>query len=242
MDFPRHAGFFIRTWAEAYARPRRGLPAGHPDAACSLRGQASARLRLAAGCDRQARCLRLAAGCDRQAAQFAAECVVSDHRLCHHRAGSCPSRCRLGCVAFVASQDKTFCKLTHDLDGAMGFVIAAEAATGKPTGPVTKVWEAQYGAWTTGSVGLMCASRYQNGGGPEYRELVVAAADAYLRTSPGEDVDSWPLTFGHAISLELAASRRISLAHEAYLRRSERRWVRWRLIGSLKATPCPRPA
>jgi hypothetical protein len=65
----------------------------------------------------------------------------------------------------------------------------------------------------------MCLSRHNNGGPSRYRDLVTAAADVYLRTLPGEDVDAWPLTFGHAISLELGAWR--LTAREASLKRAE---------------------
>jgi len=56
-------------------------------------------------------------------------------------------------------------------------------------------------------VGMMCVSRYENTGKVAYRTLIVAAADAYLDSLPGAQTDAWPLTFGQAISLELAAFR-----------------------------------
>jgi len=36
---------------------------------------------------------------------------------------------------------------------------------------------------------------------------MIAAADAYLESLPGEGVDAWPGTFGQVITLELAAYR-----------------------------------
>jgi hypothetical protein len=54
---------------------------------------------------------------------------------------------------------------------------------------------------------MMCVSRYENTGTIGYRDLILAAADAYMNSLPGEDCDAWPMTFGQAISLELAAFR-----------------------------------
>ena len=60
---------------------------------------------------------------------------------------------------------------------------------------------------STAAVDVMCTSRYQNTGRVGFRELIVAAADAYLDSLPGEEIDAWPLGFGQAITLELAAFR-----------------------------------
>jgi hypothetical protein len=54
---------------------------------------------------------------------------------------------------------------------------------------------------------MMCVSRYDNIGNVRYRDLVLAAADAYLDSLPDDREDAWPATFGHAICLELAAWR-----------------------------------
>ena len=64
-------------------------------------------------------------------------------------------------------------------------------------------------------VAMMCVSRYENTGNIRYRDLVHAAADAYRSTPPPDDADPVPETFGHAISLELAAWR--STARPEYL-------------------------
>ena len=54
---------------------------------------------------------------------------------------------------------------------------------------------------------MMCVSRYDNTGRAGYRPLILAAADAYLDSLPAAEDDAWPVTFGQAISLELAAWR-----------------------------------
>ena len=54
---------------------------------------------------------------------------------------------------------------------------------------------------------MMCVSRYDNTGQATYRDLILAAADAYHGSLPRDSEDAWPVTFGHAISLQLAAWR-----------------------------------
>lgn len=71
----------------------------------------------------------------------------------------------------------------------------------------TSLWKARRDTRTTAQVGMMCVSRYDNTGNVGYRKLLFAAADAYLDSLPADDEDAWPATFGHAISLEIAAWR-----------------------------------
>ena len=54
---------------------------------------------------------------------------------------------------------------------------------------------------------MLCVSRYENTGRLGYRDLLTAAADAYLDGLPDTSADAWPGTVGQAISLELAAFR-----------------------------------
>jgi hypothetical protein len=65
---------------------------------------------------------------------------------------------------------------------------------------------------------MMCVSRYDNTGKTGYRALLVAAADAYLHSLPADGEDIWPGTFGHAISLQIAAWRHT--AKPVYLERA----------------------
>jgi len=101
-----------------------------------------------------------------------------------------------------------------------GFLIVVSRATGEATAHRTPLWETRSGGSTTAQVGMMCVSRYDNTGKTGYRDLIVAAADAYLDSLPRETDDAWPMTFGHAISLELAAWRHS--AKPAYMERARR--------------------
>ncbi len=194
MDFPRHAGFYIRTWAVTYSHTKdetmlraietllgRFEKKRHPRTGlielCSGRPNASPALTLSLAIDCNAAALRVP------------EPLASRLR------------------AFVAREDDVFCQLPHDLKGKGGFVTALDKETGEPLEAYTPLWQAGYGVHTTAQVGMTCVSRYENNGKTGYRNLIIAAADAYLNSMPGEDVDTWPMTFGHAISLELAAWR-----------------------------------
>jgi hypothetical protein len=68
-------------------------------------------------------------------------------------------------------------------------------------------WQAGYSAGTLASSAMFCLGRYEQTGRKEYADLIVKFADAYVNSRPEEDVDAWPMSFGHAISTEVAAYR-----------------------------------
>jgi len=68
-------------------------------------------------------------------------------------------------------------------------------------------WQAGYSAGTLASSAMFCLGRYEQTRRNEYGVLIVKFADAYLNSRPEEDVDAWPMSFGHAISAEAAAYR-----------------------------------
>ena len=83
---------------------------------------------------------------------------------------------------------------------------------------LTPLWQSRHDVRTTAAVGMMCVSRYENTGDVRYRELIRAAADAYRDDLPPEEEDVWPMAFGHAVSLQLAAWR--ATARQEYLDRA----------------------
>ncbi len=201
-DFPRHAGFYIRTWAVAYSRTKdatmltavetllkRFEEKRHPGTGL-IEHESGQPIAVPASS------LSLAIDCD-AAARFVPEPLASRLR------------------AFAMREDEVFWQVPHDLAGHAGFVTAVDRATGKAPGGYTLLWEARYGSYTTAQVAMMCVARYENTGKVGYRDLVVQAANAYLQSMPADDVDIWPMTFGHAISLQLAAWR--YTARAAYL-------------------------
>jgi hypothetical protein len=109
-----------------------------------------------------------------------------------------PMAARLRFIAL--KQDASFFSLAGDVKKNGGFAVSQVPRH-------TSVWPASYDTYTTAQVGMMCVSRYDNTGDVRHRDLFLAAADAYLVSLPADGDDAWPATFGHAISLELAAWR-----------------------------------
>jgi hypothetical protein len=194
MDFPRHAGFYIRTWAVAYAHTKdeRFLRAieillgryekkRHPNTGLieSYSGQTNAWMLST---------LSLAIDCDGAA---------------HHVPATLAARLK----TFAAREDEIFCAPPHPLKTKGGFLAVVDKRTARAKAQQTPLWQTRYGGSTTAQVGMMCVSRYDNTGKVGYRELIFGAADAYLNSLPASNDEVWPATFGHAISLELAAWR-----------------------------------
>lgn len=205
MDYPRHAGFYIRTWSDAYAHSQdatflqaietlvnRYEQKRHPET----------RLIPQRGTD--------ARYASTQTLSMAIDCAAAARRV------PMPLAARLR--DFVNREDELFCSWRHEVAGSGGFVVEADRATGTPSAKHSSRWDARYGGATTAMIGMMCVARYENSGKTGYRDLITAAADAYLESEPPEDADAWPMTYGHAISLELAAWR--STAHPKYLARA----------------------
>ena len=192
MDFARHAGFYIRTWAEAFAYTgdktflnaidvllRRYEKKRHPKTGL---------IEVVSGSSKANSALSLSLAID-----------------CDGAARKVPEPLRTRLRQFALREDEVFCSLPHDLKNTRGFALSFDLATGESDGSFSSLWDAKYGAFTTAAVAMMCVSRYHNTGKTEYRDLIVAAADAYMDSMPTAGVDAWPMTFGHAISLELAA-------------------------------------
>jgi hypothetical protein len=101
--------------------------------------------------------------------------------------------------------DDAFCALPHDLKSKAGFALASG-----PDPAVTPLWPTRVGQPSTAAVAVLCVSRYENTADTRFRDLVHAAAEAYLTTDPPENDQVTAIAFGHGISLQLAAWRSTS--------------------------------
>jgi len=81
-------------------------------------------------------------------------------------------------------------------------------------------WESGYSEWTLASSAMFCLGRFEQTSRKEYRDLLIGFADAYRNSRPEEDVDAWPMTFGHVISAQTAAYRLTK--EQAYLDEANR--------------------
>ncbi|MHC4460238.1 MAG: FG-GAP-like repeat-containing protein [Planctomycetota bacterium] len=78
---------------------------------------------------------------------------------------------------------------------------------GRDDGTLTfkSTWQAGYSSGVTAGWAMFGLARYQQVKKKEFRDLVIAVADAYVDSLPDEDVDVWPMSFGHIISTQVAA-------------------------------------
>ncbi len=188
MDVTRRVGHYIRTMAMAYAKPKSFLHREyleemeffleHYDEKAIRAQNSSTPVLPFTNSDLVSRL------------SFAMDCSAAAHRV----PDSLASKLR----ASAAQVDAAFCSAPHRVMKAGGF------ATG---GAETQLWMLGDARATTAQIGMMCVSRYENGGRKDFLPLITAAADQYLDSLPPTDADVWPMTLGHAISLELAAWR-----------------------------------
>lgn len=203
QDSARQGGFCIRTWAEAYAHTQDDV---FLTAIETLLKRFEKR---------------------RDAKTGLLESTVDSHKLkpvlslaidCDGASRKVPEPLASRLRRFADREDEAFCGLPHDVKGRKGFVTSVERTTGQPGERRTPLWDAGCEDGSTAMAAMMCVSRYENTGKACFRDLITAAADAYLTSMPNHDADAWPMTFGHAISLELAAWR--ATAHRIYLDRA----------------------
>lgn len=84
--------------------------------------------------------------------------------------------------------------------------IEKQLAGGTKVNPPPK-WQNGYSAGTLSSTAMFCLGRYEQTGKAAYRDLLIKIAERYLGSRPDEDVDSWPQSFAHVISAQIAAYR-----------------------------------
>lgn len=184
-DTGRRAGFCIRSWATAIARTGDGkFTNAIFEQAISIPSS------LGAGLTNfdAASAVSLAIDCD-GAAHLVSSSLAQDLRR------------------LASSLDGIFCGLPHDLSKARGFFVKLTEKSERPEFIVTPQWIAGNSELTTAQVGMMCVSRYDNSARSDYLRLLVAAADSYHDSFPSDDTDVPPRTFGHVISLQVAAWR-----------------------------------
>jgi hypothetical protein len=169
-DFPRHAGFYIHTWAHAYK---------HTEDATFLKAievliERFERKRHAGGTP-----VATIGPLDVEtAASMTPEPLASKLRR------------------FAQEEDAL---VLGDLRQKHGGADGAWAF--EPT------WEAGYAAGVAADWAMFALARFEQTGKTDFRDIVVAVADAYLDALPTEDVDVWPMSFAHVISAQVAAYR-----------------------------------
>ena len=177
-DFPRHAGFYIATWAYAFK---------HTKDPTFLRAIET-----------------LLARFERKRVQKDGTLVGTIGPLdCETAAAMVPDPLAGRLRGFAAKEDElTLAELRKQID-ALGKGGAADASTLRQP----RLWQNGYSASTLASTAMFCLARYEQVGKDGYRDALVAIADRYVGSSPEEDLDAWPMAFAHAISTQTAAFR-----------------------------------
>ena len=101
----------------------------------------------------------------------------------------------------------------------------------------TPTWRAAYASGVAADWAMFGLARYQQVEKKEFRDLVVAVADAYVDSLPDEDVDVWPMSFSHVISAQVAAYR--FTGRSVYLAEA-RRFARMAVEIFFQDSPLPR--
>lgn len=223
-EFPRHGGFYIATWAEAYSRTKdpRMLKAikvvlggflarRNPQSGAIPSGSRDKNINLMRPESNLSLAIDLTDAAPKVTPELAGEMLAA-----------------------AAQTDEIFLKMKHEPGpGGKGFIKAAVPATLEPgdaravaaSGTLglrwknyTEVWATGYGVQTTANTAIACEIRYNQTKIEGYRKLVTAAADSYLQSEPEmkDSVDKsgnqasptlYPGAMGDAIAVELAGYR-----------------------------------
>lgn len=203
-EFPRHAGFYIAQWAEAYRRTHDSLfltaietlvdyfervrnaetgalpnvnPAGTPGGikvVCWVESQLSMAIDLSTA------------------------------------AAAVPRPLRIKLLRTSKSNDDFFLCLPHDFgDAGKGFVATSDyfSQTESTPSAYCPTWASGYGIATNAQAAMTCYERYRQTKDQRYADLVVKAAALYLASEPDAAIELYPGPLGDAIFLMVSAFR-----------------------------------
>ena len=198
--YPRHGGFYITVWSEAYERTEDAF---FLHAIETLLGHYNRTSHPDTG---------------------AIPCCTSDSRATimwpdsnislavdlWDGAARVPEPLATAMRERARKTDAIFLGLDHDFSPTgKGFVCGAHTGTlerfAEGAWTDSDTWATSYGKPTDAPIALICKTRYDQTEDPGYRELVLAAADRYLLSLPEETDGLHPATPGEVIRLLLAA-------------------------------------
>lgn len=200
-EFPRHGGFYIAQWADAYAHSGRYLflaaiealldyfeSARHPETGAIPAVQP---------------------GADRGNIVWTTSNVSLAIDL-WEGAAKVPEPLAERMRASALANDAHFLRLEHDLGPAgRGFVATAsrDEFRAPSKGAFCPTWASGYGDRTNAGTAMMCYERHLQGGNDGYRRLILEAAALYLEAEPDSGIELFPGAFADPILLMIAANR-----------------------------------
>ncbi len=211
-EYPRHGGFYIATWAQAYAET------GDPEflhAIETLVNYFESRRNPESGAIPSESASRS------NGTLMWPPSNVSLAVDLHAGAQRVPRKTSDLMLACAGKIDDVFLRLPHapGPDGE-GFVTLADTKTlGKEQTSFADTWATGYGDHTVAQVANLCLLRYEQQPSDGYRALILDAANRYLDSDPPEDIHVYPGALGDAICLLVGAHR---ISEEArYLDRAD---------------------
>jgi hypothetical protein len=204
-QYPRHGGFFIATWAEAYERTQdtlflRAIRVIH-DFYHRNRNPRSGAIPAEVGNPRSNNRLLW----PQSNLGLAIDLWDAAPKL--------PPELGRELREMASGIDGVYLEIPHDVSpGGRGFVsqanagiLAAEDVRGGGNRVYTDLWTTGYGQSTDANAANVCMLRYRQTGQEGYRRLILAAADRYLDPEPVTDFPVYPGSLGDVIHLLLNA-------------------------------------
>ncbi len=228
-EYPRHGGFYVGTWAQAYANSTDANIKATTLTAIECLVDSFATRRLPSGV--------LPVGTDAHNSNVywpSGDLIMAIEF--EKAAPLLPKALAAKLRDCTAKSDATILALPHDLKpGGDGFVFRALASSnqpgdgraadaskgGKATG--TPVWGTGYGQLSHAEYALLMLTRFEQAKTPRYRELALAAADLYLDSVPNLNPHNPPETYPAALAgvIQLMLQAHATTGEEKYLKRAD---------------------
>ena len=204
-EFPRHGGYFINLWAQAYDRSA-------DSAQRSVRLQSIAKIAENFSNRRHpvTRALPVGSGFDDFNNDYRnRHWPVSSLEMCIDVAGASlllPPAAASDLNTLAAELDNVFLQLPH-LTGGLGFVTETPADNLSNIVDRSGSWITSYGETTDADIAVFCLNRYHQTNRLAFQTLAITAADRYLTSVPPGGITLYPGAFTGPINLMLEAHR-----------------------------------
>jgi len=218
-EYPRHGGFYIATWAEAYERTK------NPEFLRAIE-------RLVDGFEGHRNEKTGALMAETQSPDLMwPQSNVSLAVDLWESAEKVPAELGEKMRACASKTDDVFLKIGHDLSpGGEGFMIHSVTSTLEPgwlrlgkaddtRRHFTDTWSTGYGDATDAQIAMLCYLRYMQIGFDGYRKLILDTAERYIKSNPDTTIALYPGALADAIFLMLSTYR--ITGEEPYLKRAD---------------------
>jgi len=232
-EYPRHGGFYIRTWASAYSHTKMPLLLEAIEVLVDSFEQR-----------RNPKTDAIPASSGSRGTLWPPSNLSLAIDL-HDGASLAPEATAEKMLACAKRIDDVFLKCDHQLgpDGR-GFVTRGNTDTLKPHGWIrghfvrSQTWLSGYGDYTDAQMARFCVLRCDQTKRGEYLGLARAAADRYLHSDPDASIAVWPSAVGDAVGL-LVEIHRLT-GDRKYLARAKELAARAQAMFFTPGSPLPK--